>query len=50
VKEVFLIHPKTRSVYVYTDAGVEEIQEVACVISRYLPGFKLDCSTIWEDL
>jgi Uma2 family endonuclease len=50
VKEVFLVHPNTRSVYVYTDAGVEEIQEATSVVSRHLPGFKLDCSMIWEDL
>jgi Uma2 family endonuclease len=50
VKEVFLVHPKNRSVYVFTDSGVEEIQEATSVISRYLPGFKLECSMIWEDL
>jgi Uma2 family endonuclease len=50
VKEVFLVHPKTKSVYIYTDSGIEEIQEATSAISRHLPGFKLDCSMIWEDL
>jgi hypothetical protein len=50
VKEVFLVHPQTTSVYVYTDAGVEEISEATSVSSRHLAGFKLECSMIWEDL
>jgi Uma2 family endonuclease len=50
VKEVFLVHPQTRSVYVYNDSGAAEILEATTVSSQSLPGFVLDCSTIWEDL
>jgi Uma2 family endonuclease len=50
VQEVFSVHPKTRTVYVYFGSNIEEIPDATLVSSRSLPGFQLDCSTIWEDL
>jgi Uma2 family endonuclease len=50
VREVFLVHPKTKTVFVYDKSDVKEIPEAKLVTARHLSGFTLDCSTIWEDL
>jgi Uma2 family endonuclease len=51
VEEAFLIHPKTRTVYVFRLPGsMIEIPEAKKVASSILPGFVLDCGPLWEDL
>lgn len=51
VKEAFLLHPKTKTAYVYRPNGsVEEFHEAHEVASKMLAGFVLDGLPIWEDL
>ena len=51
VQEVVLLHPDEKAAWVYFPGGsVEEIREAKQVTSRVLPGFILDCQTVWEDL
>ena len=51
VEEAVLLDPDNRTAWVYlADGSVEEIRDAKQVISRVLPGFVLECSTVWEDL
>ena len=51
VQELVLLHPDRNSAWVYRSSGaIEEIPQAKQVISRVLPGFVLDCTTVWEDL
>ncbi len=51
VQEAFLVHPKSKFVYVFRpSADMLDIPEAVHVLSAVLPGFVLDCRPIWEDL
>jgi Uma2 family endonuclease len=51
VKEAFLLDPKTKTAYIYRPGScVEEILDATNVESKVLPGFVLDCLSIWEEL
>lgn len=51
VQEVMLLHPDGKTAWIYLSEGsIEEIREAREIASRVLPGFVLDCTTVWEDL
>lgn len=52
VQEAWLLHPKTRTAFLYR-AGAnepEEISEAKQIESQALAGFTFDCAPVWEDL
>ena len=51
VQEALLVHPKTRTVYVFRpSAEMLTIADAISVESDVLTGFVLDCAPLWEDL
>lgn len=56
VKEVFLLHPKEKTLYAYLpgwspeEFTEQEIPDADHVASQVLNGFVIDCSPIWEEL
>ena len=51
VSEAFLLHPKTRTAYVYRPGkDIIEIPNAGKVKSSVLKGFMLDCTLVWEEL
>ena len=50
VTEAVLLHPKTKTAYVFRSDSVEEFPDAAEVTSSILPGFAIDCRSVFEDL
>ncbi len=50
VKEVWLIEPEIRTLFVHTLAGAQRLSEGAYLTSEFVPGWQLQISDLFENL
>ncbi|HEX4168287.1 MAG TPA: Uma2 family endonuclease, partial [Bryobacteraceae bacterium] len=50
VSEAILLHPETKTAYVFSAAGMITIPAATKIRSAVLNGFEIDCEPIWEEL
>jgi len=50
VKEVWLIEPEIRTIFVHSRGGVQQLSEGAFLTSNFIPGWQLQIADLFENL